>query len=192
VSEQVSDPPAELTDPRPGPRRSGAGALADVLVVLGAFLVLGLLAGVAWWLLVDPAYFTKLAAGGSMGEVQLGKRFGADGWYVVVAVLAGLPAGAALTWWRSRDYLLTSALVVAGSLLAAAASAGTGFLLGPGNPDVALVAATRGAHVPVQLAVAAQLRVAGVPLSSVYLAWPISVLAGALLVLWSKPLEPEL
>ena len=194
MSEQVSDAPAELAGSEPGRPRGGAldGPLGDLVVVLGTFAVLGVLAGIAWWLLVDPAEFTKLRAGGSMGEVELGKRFGADGWYVVVAVVAALPAGVAFTWWRSRDYLLTGVLVLVGSVLAAVACAVTGLLLGPGNPDVALAAAPLGAHVPVRLEVAPELRVAGLPLSSVFLAWPISALVGALLVLWSKPLEPEL
>lgn len=176
-----------MTEPRPTvleepPRASRRGAGADALAVLGCLLVLGVVCGVLWWLLVDPAEFTKLRSGGAMGEVELGKRFAADGWYAVLAFLAGLPAGAVLTWWRSRDPLLTTGLLVGGSVLAAAAMALTGHLLGPGDPTAALAAGKVGVRVPTQLAVTAR---------TAYLLWPIGVLAGSLLVLWSKAPESD-
>ena len=68
-------------------RRLGQGALADVVAVLGAFLVVGAVCGVIWWLAVDPAEFVRTPdGGGAMGEVQLSKRFNPDGWYSVIAV----------------------------------------------------------------------------------------------------------
>jgi hypothetical protein len=182
VSEQVTESEHALGGPRPRVARRG-GAVSDVLVVLGSLAILGLACGLLWWLLVQPAEFTKMRDGGAMGEVELGKRFAADGWYVVLALVAGSVAGAGLTWWRARDALLTTGLLVIGAVLAAAVMALTGHLLGPGDPQARLAAAKAGAHVPVQLAVTAK---------TAYLAWPIGVLAGALLVLWSKPLEPEL
>ena len=160
---------------RPGSRRGSARA--DVLVVLGTFLALGVVGGVLWWLLVDPAAYTKLRSGGSMSELQLGKQFGADGWYAVIALVAGLLAGGLLTWWRSRDYLLTTVLVALGSVVAAAVMAGTGGLLGPGNTEAALAAAPVGALVPVPLQVTGW---------AVYLVWPVAGLVGALMVLWSS------
>jgi hypothetical protein len=153
-------------------------ARRDVAVVLGTYLLLGLVGGLVWWLLVDPATFTKVAAGagGSMGEVQLARRFDADGWFCVLAVLGGFGSGLALTWWRRRDPLLVTVLVVLGAAGAAALMAVTGHLLGPGDPDAALRDATVGQHVPVQLAVQAR---------AAYLVWPIATLVGALVVLWS-------
>jgi hypothetical protein len=127
--------------------------LRDLAVVLGGMLVLGVLCGVLWWLLVDPAAYTKLRDGGVMQEEDLSKQFSADGLYVVIAAVAGLASGIALIWWRVRDVLLTSVLLVLGAVLAAAKV---------------------GTRVPERLNVDA---------FTVYLAWPISALLGALLVL---------
>jgi hypothetical protein len=156
----------------PSDRTPAAGR--DVAVVLGVLLVAGLVGGVLWWLLWDPAAYTKTVDGGVMGETDLSRRFAADGLYAVIAGVTGLLCGLGLTWWRSRDPLRTSVALVAGSVLAAVAMALTGHLLGPGDTRAALAAAKVGARVPEQLHVDA---------FTVYLAWPVAVLAGALVVL---------
>jgi hypothetical protein len=146
-------------------------------VVLGSLLLLGLLGGVLWWLLTDPAEFTRLQEGGSMTEVELGQRFSADGTFVVVALALGLVAGVGLSWWRSRDPLLTSALLLLGAVLAAGVMTLVGHLIGPGDTGSALQAAAVGASVPEPL---------GVDVWTVYLAWPVAVLGGALVVLLGR------
>lgn len=152
--------------------------VVDVVTVLGTFLVLGAVCGVIWWLVVDPAVFIRTrGGGGAMGEVELSKRFGADGWYSVIAIVAGFLSGIGLTWWRSRDFRLTTVLLVPGAALAAAVMAAVGRAVGPESPGVALAHAARGARVPVDLAVSA---------TPSYLMWPIAVLFGALMVLWSS------
>lgn len=162
-------------------RPVSGGARSDVVVLLGTFVGLGVLGGVLWWLLVDPAEFTLAPGGGAMGELELSKRFNADGWYSVIAIVLGFLSGLLLTWWRSRDYRLTTVLLVVGAALAAGVMALTGGLLGPGDPDAALEGARRGDTVPVELVVTAEVS---------YLLWPIAVLAGALMVLWSSPGPP--
>jgi hypothetical protein len=169
------------------PRRAGRGVLGDVAVVLGVFLVLGLLGAVLWSSVVSPADYTKVAGGGGMGEADFGQQFGADGWFVVIGVLGGLVAGLVLTAWRGRDPLLTVGLLVVGSCLAAAAVALLGHLLGPGDPSAALRAVRVGATVPERLDVGPQLP--GQPHESaltVYLSWPVGALAGALFVLLAR------
>lgn len=162
----------------------GRQLVADVVVVLGAFLALGVVSGVAWSLLVDPAEYTKVPGGsGEMGELDLAKRFGADGWYSVVAIVAGFLSGVGLTWWRTRDFRVTVALLVPGAALAAATMAYVGRLLGPGDSGAALARVGRWDTVPVELVVSSL---------PVYLTWPIAVLAGALMVLWSSPGLPPL
>jgi hypothetical protein len=165
-------------DPGRSSRRPVPAAGRDLVVVLGVYVVLGLVCGVLWWLLVDPATFTKVSDGGSMGEPDLGKRFNGDGWYAVIAAVAGLGSGLLLTWWRSRDLLLVTVLLVVGACMAAAVMALTGQLLGPGDPDAALAAAQAGGEVAVQLEVTAK---------ASYLVWPIAALIGSLVVLWSPP-----
>jgi hypothetical protein len=161
-----------------GPR----AVLGDVVAVLGVSLLLGLGCGVLWWLLVDPAMFTKDGDGGSMGELELGRRFNADGWYAVLAGLAGLTSGVLLTWWRSRDLLLTTVLLVVGTAVAAAVMSATGHWLGPGDADAALARAKAGEQVPAELEVTAR---------ATYLVWPMAALVGALVVLWSPPRDSE-
>lgn len=159
------------------PRRSD-GVFQDAVAILGTYLALGVLCGLAWWLLVEPAMFTKLKGGGSMNEVELGKRFDADAWYAVIAALTGLISGGVISWWRSRDLMVTTVLLLIGAGIAATVMTVTGQMLGPGNPEAALAAAKVGEQVAVQLQVTAR---------ATYLVWPISVLIGGLVVLWSPP-----
>jgi hypothetical protein len=160
---------------------AGTGVRADVLWVLGTYVVLGVVGGLLWWLLTEPAYFTKGDSGGlGMGEVQLARRFSADGWFAVIAAVLGLLSGGALTWWRSRDHLLTAVLLVVGSCLASALMAVLGWLLGPSAPDTVAASAAVGDRIATQLEVTADV---------CYLVWPIAVLGGALLVLWSPPAD---
>ena len=165
--------PQQPTDDASGVR-SRKKLSGDGVVVIGIFLVLGLAGGVLWWLLVDPAAYTKTRDGGVMSEAALRRQFSADGVYAVIAAVTGLVTGLVLTWWRSRDPLLTSLLLVLGAALAAAVMALTGYLLGPGDPATALREARLGAQVPLRLEV---------DTLSVYLVWPVAVLAGALVVL---------
>ncbi len=176
----------------PGP---GSQGRRDAAVVVGVLLLLGVLAGVVWSQVVTPAEFTKLAKGGAMGEEQLRRQFGADGWFVVIAACTGLVAGAVLSWWRSADALVTSAALVAGAVLAAAAMALTGHLLGPGDPQTALAAAKAGARVPDSLHVGTRpvwpLTAYLQDTAPIYLSWPVGVLAGTLLVLVGRGPEGD-
>jgi len=154
-----------------------------VIAVLGTSLVLGLVGGVLWWLLTEPALFTVgEEATLGMGEVELADRFSATGWFTVLAAVLGALSGGALTWWRNRDPILTAVLLVLGSLVGTAAMAVVGRILGPPDPDVAAAAAQPGDLVPAALEVGA-----GVA----YLVWTIAALAGALMVLWSPSTDGE-
>lgn len=164
-------------------RRLGSGAAADVLAVLGTFLVLGAVCGVVWVLLAHPGHLERVAGGfQAPSEVDLARRFSADGWYSVIAIVAGFLGGLGLTWWRSRDFLLTTLLLIPGAALAAAVMALVGHALGPADPHVVLASAPRGQVAPLQLEVTAK---------ACYLVWPVAVFFGSLMVLWSSPRMPE-
>jgi hypothetical protein len=165
----VSEPPARVR--------------SDVAAVLVTYLVLGAGAGVLWWLLVEPAVYTKTESGGAMGDVELGRWFNVDGWFAVLALVLGFGSGLALSWWRSRDPWLTTALILAGSAGAAAVTAVVGRLLGPPDPGQVLASAAEGTEAAIRLVVSAEV---------VYLMWPLGALLGALMVLWSSPGAPTL
>ncbi len=111
-----------------------------------------------------------------MGEVELGKRFNGDAWYAVIAAVAGLLSGTALTWWRDRDPLLTAGLVLLGAVVAAGMMATLGGWIGPADPQSVAASArsaTRCRHR------------CGVDAFVCYLVWPVTALLGSLIVLWS-------
>lgn len=171
------DPATEADGSGARRRRLPPGPRGDAVAVLGTSLALGLVGGVLWWLLTEPALFEVGEQGTlGMGEVELADRFSATGWFTVLAVVFGVLSGGALTWWRSRDPILTAVLLVAGSVLGTLVMAGVGRLLGPADPETVAATARPGTLVPAALEVGA-----GV----VYLVWTIAALAGALMVLWS-------
>jgi hypothetical protein len=157
--------------------RRARGPVGDVLAVLGTFVLLGVVGGLLWWVLAEPAEYTRGRAGLAMSELELARRFDTDGWFAVIALVAGVLGGVTVTWWRSRDLRVTTLLLVPASALAAAAMAVVGRLLGPDAPGAGDQLVRRGGSVAVELAVSAP---------QVYLLWPIAVLAGALVVLWSS------
>ena len=163
-------------------RTRRSAALDDVVAVLGTYVVLGVVGAVLWWALCDPATFTVTDDGGiAMGEVELSKRFDPDAWYAVIAAVLGLVSGTALTWWRSRDHLLTSGLLIVGSAVAAALMSVVGGWLGAADPRTLAATAETGAQLSAALTVDATVT---------YLVWPVTVLVGALVVLWS-PAAPD-
>lgn len=174
------DPVDSRTEDRREARRTWApGVLDDLVAVLGVYLAVGVVAGIVWWALYDPALFTKGEGGAlGMGEVELGKRFNGDAWYAVIAGVGGLVSGTALTWWRGRDPLLTPVLVLLGAVIAASVMATLGGWLGPADPQSIAATVPVGGTVPATLSVDAFV---------CYLVWPATALLGSLLVLWSPP-----
>jgi hypothetical protein len=166
---------------------SSRAAVRDATVVLGCLIVLGALCGALWSVVVTPAQLTRLPNGAAMNETALSAQFASDGWYAVIAVVAGLLAGVVLTWWRSRDALWTAAWLVLGAVVAAVVMAVTGHLLGPPDPRHALLATKVGSKVPESLSLGVRsLTPFGPYLKQTvmfYLAWPVGALAGCLTVL---------
>jgi hypothetical protein len=163
----------------PGPRLRDM--LVDAVVVLGAFLVAGLVAGVVWPHLVHPVNVTRTSVGILTGELDLSHRIDNDGWYSVLAAVGGLALGIVLTLWRRTHEVVTVLLITSGAFLAAWVSAVVGTALGPGDPQTALAHAAVGATAPDRVTVSAH---------AAYLVWPIAAVVGAVLVLW-PPFTPR-
>lgn len=171
-------PTSTLADAAPDDGSGGlTHAAQDAGRILGSFALLGVLCGVAWLLLVDPAQKVRVEGGVGQSEIELARMFGYDGWYAVIAAAVALIAGLVLSNWRSRDPLATLLFVLAGSALAAVLMQGTGYLLGPADPAAVLRDAPLGTTADVQMTVSGL---------ATYLAWPMAALLGALISLLSR------
>jgi hypothetical protein len=148
-----------------------------VLVVV-AFGLVAVLAGLIWPRLVDPVVVTRTEEGPETGEVALAERFDNDGWYAVLAAGLGLVLGVALTAWqlnRRRPELAALAAVFLGAAVAAWLMSRVGTAVGPPDPATVLAEADVGATAVDQVRVTAR---------AAYLVWPIAAVLGAMLVLW--------
>jgi hypothetical protein len=170
-----------MLDTRPSTAASRAPSrrllAGDAAAVLGVLLLLGVLAGLLWPHLVDPVEFERTANGITADEVALAQQFDDDGWYVVLAAVAGAVAGGALTLWRDRDPVATVLLLLVGASLAAWVSTQVGTAVGPPPVRGVLEHARVGTTAPAPVQVQAW---------AAYLVWPIAALFGAVVVLWSR------
>jgi hypothetical protein len=128
---------------------------------LGAFaaasLGLGAVAGIVWWLAVNPpAYELNSGGGASTSERGLAEFIAGDAWFCAIGLVAGLLIGFAAWGWL-RDLGWSLVLVV---LVCATASALVcwlvGYRLGPGDFSIRLAAARPGDLVPVPLTLQAR------------------------------------
>jgi len=157
------------------------------VIIVGSMALLGVLCGVLWTLLVDPAQLIRLDAPcqasptGStcvgQDELQLSRQFASDGWYAVIAAVTALVCGLVFGFWRRRDPLATLLLVMVGCAVAATLMLWTGMLLGPDDPTAMLASAAVGDRADAPLDVAGP---------AVYLAWPVPALVGILIALLSR------
>ena len=144
-------------------------------LVLGWFVVLGIVGGVLWWAVTPLAEWTRTAKSATMDEANLGVAVASDGWFFVIAAVGGLVSGFVLAAWRRRDPVATVVLLTCGSALATVLMRVIGRALGPGSYEAALRTAEVGARVPVPLTVHAP---------GIYLVLTITTLITALAVLW--------
>ena len=150
---------------------------ADAAVVLGWFVVVGVIGALVWWQVTPLAEFTRTADNAQMGEDQLGRQVASDGWFFVIALVGGVLSGVALVLLRRRDPVATVVLVTLGGLLAAWLMRELGLWLGPADPQSVLPDVAVGHKVPLQLETST---------TGVFLAWPIGALLGAVAVLWGS------
>ncbi len=166
--------PAEAAQEEPA-RRLSAGVLVDLAWVLGLFAGAGAAAGVVWWRVAPTASYTRTADNAVMLQGELGERVQADGWFVVIGLVAGLLLGLALTRWRRHHPMLVVLVGYAASLGAAALALWLGGVLGHQDVAALLRRAAVGDRIPDSLGVISHL---------VVIAWPIGFLIGSVGVIW--------
>jgi hypothetical protein len=153
---------------------TGQRTAVQLGLVVAALAAVGALAGVLWQWVWTPTIGVvvdhRWTAGDALG---LQHEFSGTGWYVIVALVAGLVAGTAVALLADRVPLLTLAAVVVGSALAAWLMLVVGTALGPPDPDVAARTADDGTRLPMQLTVTGR---------SPWLALPSGALIGLLVV----------
>ena len=165
---------SDTTPPGTG-TSSRSDLLRDVVIVLGWFVVAGVVAGLVWWRLVDLPQATREGGSVVVEADQLGRQVNIDGWFLVIALVVGLLSGLLLLFWRERDPLVMVVLVTLGAGLAGIIASRLGRWLGPGSAEDALRHAADGAHASMPLQIHA---------SGVYWAWPAAAALGALVYLW--------
>lgn len=149
-------------------------ALVQGALVVAVLAVTGALAGVVWqWLWTPPSGIVFDHQWVPLNAIELQQEFSATGWYVVVALVAGLLAGIGVALVLDAAPLVTLAAVVVGSAAGAGLMSLVGSALGPADPDGLAKTAKDGAHLP------AALSVTGL---SPYIALPVGALIGLLVV----------
>ena len=148
--------------------------LVSVAGGLAVFAALGALAGVVWeWVWTPAIGIVYDHAWIALNAIELQQQFSATGWYVVVAVVAGLVGGLLVTLLIGRKPLLTLAAVVVGSVLAAWLMGVVGAALGPADPDSLAKTATDGTRLPMALSVTGL---------SPWASFPVGALVGVVVV----------
>jgi hypothetical protein len=171
-----------MTEQDDRPRRgllAAGGPVRTALLIVLAYAVAGAVAGVIWEVVWTPpgqvidqhqVFYDSYAS--------LRRVFTGTGYYVVVgAATSALVALAVALLARGRE-LLTLALVVIGSVIAAVVMLKVGTMLGPGDP------ASVAAHTTSRTQVSGQLDVDG---RTPYLIWPMTSLVVLALVFFAWP-----
>ena len=151
----------------PGPRRV-------VVECLLAALVFGLLAGVAWYLLVPDVTVSV----GDDGEPRLGTAaasgvFAYDAWFMVVGSISGLLLGAVLFTRHRRESVVAAVAVAVSGLVGSLVAWRVGVLLGPEPVEARATALDNGGTLTLDV---------GLEAYGVLLAWPIAGLVAVLAV----------
>ena len=151
MSDQLTAPTAPAAPAARSDRRS---ALVQFVIGVALLAAAGAAAGVVWdWVWTPAIGVVADHAWVAEDETGLRGQFSSTGWYVVVASLAGLLAGAVVAVFLDRAPLLTLAAVVVGSILGTWLMLHVGAALGPPDPDRLAVTAEEGTHLPAQLEV---------------------------------------
>lgn len=160
--------------------------LQRTAMVLGAGIVLGIVAGVVWWIVTPlPGYLVGDDGLASINERGLARVFAADAWFTMIGVVGGAAIGllGAAQLGRRLGWLAVVVVVVS-TMLAALICWGVGSFLGPGEFSGRLAEAQPGEVVPLELTLRSRVAL---------LAWPFLGLLPMLLwaTLARDPEEPR-
>jgi hypothetical protein len=147
----------------PVERRSLAWVLGIVVVIAAA----GVVGGLVWHSLLDVPHGVVVGHQWFPDPWETGERdaFDATGWYVVIAVVAGLVLGLASAVLSRAPELWTLAAVLVGSLLAAWLMRAVGLHGAPPDPQVAAKHAADGTRLSGTL---------GRPGAAAFVTWPLA------------------
>jgi hypothetical protein len=108
---------------------------------------LGAVMGVLWWWITPTEQWIKVDGGLGAAELTSPNWFAADGWFLVLGVVAGLLlTGISWVWARRHPLALVVGLVIGASLLSVVAWS-VGGVLGPPDPNVAAASVAVGSTV---------------------------------------------
>jgi hypothetical protein len=145
-----------------------------VVECLVAALVVGLLAGVVWYLLVPDV----TVAVGDDGEPRLGTAaasgvFAYDAWFMVVGSISGSALGAVLFTRHRRHPVVAVVAIAASGLVGSLLAWRVGVILGPEAVEARATALDNGGTLTLDV---------GLEAYGVLLAWPIAALVAVLAV----------
>lgn len=146
----------------------------QLALVVAVLAVLGVVGAFVWHWIWTPVHGVVVSHQWTPTDaLGLQQEFSATGWYVVVALVAGLVGGlaAGLIGWRAP--VLTLVAVVVGSVLATWLMLTLGGALGPTDPDTLAKTAADGTKLPSALQVSGH---------SPWAAFPSGALVGMLVV----------
>jgi hypothetical protein len=117
--------------------------------------VLGVAMGLIWWWVAPTEQWTVVEGGLAPADPGFGAWFSADGWFLVLGVVAGVGLAAA-SWrrGRSRPVVLTVGIIVGAALVSLGAWA-LGGALGAPDPETAARTASVGTVVEGSLGIRA-------------------------------------
>ncbi|QBR90864.1 hypothetical protein [Nocardioides euryhalodurans] len=165
--------PGELTT-RPSDRVDATSPVREAVLLLALFAAGGAVAGLVWHWLWSPPSGVVLDGVWYPDAAGLTEVFPATGLYVLVGVVTGLPLGVTSGLVLARRPLVTLALVVVGSALAAWLMLVVGQVGAPPDPQPLAARAANGTTLPGTLAVSGW---------SPFVAIPIGALAGLCTIL---------
>lgn len=111
-----------------------------LVMVIGAALTgiaLGAVMGVVWWLVTPTEQWIKVEGGLGAAQISSPSWFAADGWFLIIGVVAGLVlAGVTWTWARRHPFSLLVGVLL-GAVLLSLVAWSVGGVIGPPDPATA-------------------------------------------------------